>query len=293
MTFTAAVTQRYPSLDRRSFTAVTSQADQKWNPLNFLPPGTPFKQTEWPNPRGRSPISAQFTWTQNSKLPEPIRTVFRLPVTFRTWRQNPNLVATNSQSWVFQNPSALHLAAAPPAKPVFNYDWPNPRGHRRNVTEKTHIDYFVYLQAQFYGDPNQPPPNYDFPNPRGYTPNIDLRTWIQTSNIVVTTTFDTPFNQTEFPNPLQSNSYILRDWNQNLLETTFSLPIFAPFYQTSFPNPRGPKFPIELRSTYTTRVPPPVQGIVGVVDLTDKSTIKLTLSDVSVTSLTLDNKPVE
>jgi hypothetical protein len=57
-----------------------------------------------------------------------------------------------------------------------------------------------------------------------------------------------PFNQDDWPNPVQvTYPTQLRSWRQNLLETTLRV-VAAPFNQDDWPNPTPPIYPIQLRT---------------------------------------------
>lgn len=105
--------------------------------------------------------------------------ILRPPLITRIWPRDPNGVAVNAQTAVWQNPLLNTLAgqdkffgAGGPT-----YDYPNPRGYPFPIVNRTIALFPLQLigKDQFFGAGG---PTYDYPNPRAPAYPSDLRTWI-------------------------------------------------------------------------------------------------------------------
>ncbi len=138
-------------------------------------PGTPFFQTDWPNPvRSKQAAVTQQTWTDSFKL--PLQQV--LPPRQTDWpvpagpRRGIDLI-----TWL--NPA---LFTVPPEIPnVMNYDWPNPRAPGWPVDLRTWLQPLTPSAMVFV--PEKAPNQTDWPNPR--SPRRGNQDWVAGSTWVI------------------------------------------------------------------------------------------------------------
>jgi hypothetical protein len=119
--------------------------------------GTPFFQTDWPNPvRAKEAVVTQLTWTDSFKLPlqqdlPPHQTDWPVPTGPRR--------ALDLITWV--NPA---LFSVPPEVPnVMNYDWPNPRASGWPIDLRTWLQPLTPSAMAFV--PELGRNQYNWPNP--------------------------------------------------------------------------------------------------------------------------------
>lgn len=211
----------------------------------------PFSQTDWPVPRGSTPSVELKTYVDGSE----------------TWLLKDQFFGA-------------------PGQPPNQSDWPNPRSATPAIELRTDVDplEFWLLQDSFFGPPGKAP-SFDWPNPRGPVFPITLRTlalglqqstlqpstappivpidWPNPIRRVVVPTGNlthlfyyiqdqtVPYAQTDWPNPSKGPGYPvdLRTWLVNLQQSTLSIPpVVLPYNQFDWPNPRGPIYPVALRT---------------------------------------------
>lgn len=166
----------------------------------------PFRQTEWPVPKGRLfPLELRTLADYALPIEPPIRALFPLydwpnprgplyPVFLRTWIDT------------FKLPLQGEL-------PPRQLDWPNPRGPLYPSILR------VYFASSLPNEPPEPPPPtppasfVPPPNPVGRAFPVALRTWtISTLRFIGQ---DRPGRQTNWPNPVRAkrdiNRYISND----------------------------------------------------------------------------------
>lgn len=185
-------------------------------PAQTAPPGSPFYQNKWDNPRG------------------PVGSVALL-----TWVQSVNLALLGKDKF---------FGAGGPT-----YDYPNPRAPERSIELRTWVhglDIPLYGADVFPGRAGGPA--YDWPNPRGPERSIDLRTWTVPYNFALNATPFQLFGSRNFdqPNPRGYwHSNLLHNWVHGtqiqLSDHTFGLGGHPNF---DWPNPQPPRYALDLRT---------------------------------------------
>ncbi len=235
-------------------------------------PGQAPANRDWPNPRAPQRSIDLLTWAQGFQaLLQP--TIAYLPSGVTGWH-NPqqSARAVGLHSFVNQfNIQLKNIAAALP--PQRNYDWPNPRGARRSLTELTWIGQVVpydnyvlrqplitpqrardvsaaiYSQARVWqnrllttlGTPAAPKPTalYDWPNPRAPAHAISLRSWarslpVQFEPLYMPSVAEWANNPAGVP---RANLY---NWAQGFRALLDTVPAIPPPTNYNWPNPQAP-----------------------------------------------------
>lgn len=224
---------------------------QTWAPSPLLPllnagSETPFKNFDYPNPRGKSyPVGLRthvaYVVT-NTDAPFAQRD-WSLPV--------PRPVMRDLRMFV---DDLRQLLASVDALPFRAADWPLPR------PKATWVDLRAYEwppQFQLVGLDALPHRQRDWPMPRGKSYPNDLRTWVQ----IVDAAFveRAPNRQAHWPLPTgRAYPPALRTWLHGrdfLLIDLMSGGVGRPVTNDDWPLPQGKPFPVDLR-TY-------VRGLVG------------------------------
>lgn len=169
----------------------------------------PFKNTEWPNPRGAT--RANQGWTQNALSAKPfVNSDWPLPrsanrsADLRTWVQSP------------------YVPAAVVQAPFSQQDWTNPRGASRSAITWTQSPAIPAAVVQ------SPFSQTDWSNPRGVSRSA--LTWTQS----LAAFLQVPFKPQEWSNPRQASRAALT-WTQS---PYVPAPVAAPFTPIDWPNPK-------------------------------------------------------
>ncbi len=191
----------------------------------------PFNQDDWTNP-----VIEPFPIDLRTFAP-PTRTVFlHKPFNQDDW-PNPFGLERPLQDW-------LQRAILGTQDPFLPVDWQNPRGPGFPGQD--------WLQAPSLalttGNPFLPP---DLPNPRGPDFPVELRTWLAPDRLILIGQDSIYGGPGQVPtydwtNPSLGPQLPVRDW---VLGTSLGLRLTGnPFFPPDLPNPRGPGFPIDLRT---------------------------------------------
>lgn len=185
----------------------------------YLQTTAPFYQTQWPNP----PLAAQPATSLRTHL-DPLKLTLLVPFAQTDWPLPPRAAPypISLRTHIERNISLLNgqdtIYGANGQVPT--YDWQNPRGPLRGN------QYFVDRNLAalngkdtIYGA-NGEVPAYDWQNPRGYQYAITLRTWTEHNTPLL-------YGQDTFFGEMGQGPANL-DW----------------------PVPKGPVFPIDLRTFY-------------------------------------------
>ena len=240
-------------------------------PTPFDGGAKPFLQSVWPNPVLRLP--AALTWVNT--FPPPFDGGVK-PFLQSDW-SNPRAPVPRALGLDVLNVLALLSPDKPFTAPLL----PNPRG----------AEFPVALRSWSAQIPPAPPTqtpflNYDFPNPRGAKPipltfavgaplpfeggekpvglaAVTLPTRAAVAppltdppNLLGTTlgAVFKPFAQTNWPNPVLARVVPRETAQENLMAAPGLRP--GPFQTPFQPNPRGPEFPIVLRTWVDSGLPP-------------------------------------
>ena len=211
----------------------------------------PFNVSDWPVPKGSSPVSTLRTWIQTLNLLAGTDTFFGLAghPTFDWPNPKGYTPSTSLKTWIQELLPTLAgqdqffgLAGKP------NFDWPNPRGPVPAIDLKTWVKNLTYLigSDQFFGLAGHP--TFDWPNPRGYVPSIELRTWIERYKLELIGKDQLPELNVQWPNPRAAARAIeLLTWLEH-----YKLELIGqdqlPELNVQWPNPRGYVPAIELRT---------------------------------------------
>lgn len=211
----------------------------------------PFKQGDWPNPRGYTFPSDLRTFINAAEVQLIGKDQFFGAPGERTPPDQPNptlgkridlthvLNLLNSTlGIVFPYPFSLQ-------------DQPNPRGYIYPNELRTFLNAMesqLIGKDQMFGAPGQVP-QYDFPNPQPVRRSYDVGGGV--ANLLETTlsAIQPPFFQIDWPNPRGPQR--LTDMHAaltNLLTNTLGIVVQAPFVQLDWPNPQVANRAIELRT---------------------------------------------
>jgi len=210
-------------------------------PPPLLAAPQPFSQIDWQNPRGTVRSIELRTHIQTRKTYYVDR-FFGLGGKPNFDQPNPT-GPRRGVSLIDQTSSGLALLTAAPPLPDNRplKDWPNPRGaafpaYLRGYTQAATVRFIG--KDRFFGLGGKP--NFDWPNPRGAVPAITLRTIAQ--NALTTGPFPTPFTQNDYPNPRRVVPGVsLKDFAPTQLPLTAK-----PFLQSDYQNPRAYPRAIDL-----------------------------------------------
>lgn len=197
---------------------------------NQYPSGKPFKQDDYPNPRGYVPAVDVRSWTLSS---DPNRYQSGQPFNQSDW-PNPRgyVQPADIRNWTFSSDPNKYL------QPFNQDEWPNPRGASRSIelygfTGGLNTNLVVVVA------PPKPFAQTDWQNPRGYA---QPSAWTFSTDPKLYPS-GKPFLQGDWPNPVRATNRH-QDWtvatNPNRYQSG------APFNQSDYPNPRGAARGIDL-----------------------------------------------
>ncbi len=250
----------------------------------------PYLQTDWPVPRGyQHPVSLR-TWTDSFKLP---LTTVRAPYLQADWpvpkaakgvlqdfcppvplpiQTAVAVVYTLSSSAEVSGPefridqnyvratrlgSPITVLTTVSGTPFAQKDWPNPRGIRNPQ------DWQLRTPPQLLATIKPPYTQFDWPVPRGAKPGV--QDWVTGASLALATVDLSPATEISWPSFTQDRTSV---WATALgSPRLLFVPVVSPATIVfDWPNPRGPIFPISLRTwsdsfklPLTTVRPPSIQ----------------------------------
>lgn len=152
----------------------------------------PFRQADWPVPKGRPPLNLSWTGWYDGELIGRDQFPFRI----RDWPLHARDAPPAAQDWI----SGLNLSLLVPAqRPFSQYDWPLPQAApwpHRSVVDRPVFLAYEFLDL-FYGDPGQVLA-LDWPLTPGPRQPAD---YSYISNAYAALYPPPPFNQLVWPSP--------------------------------------------------------------------------------------------
>lgn len=193
-----------PKRQRRSIDALSWSSNDLTIRLPVAPVTSPFFVSDWPNPRGRTPLNTSFTSNYaiddsppfaQRDWPNPVRakrntdglswedelntllfTAPGVPFSQLDW-PNPVRAKRSTEGLSWQDELNTLLFTAPVTMPFRQLSWPNPLGKTGSITLRGFVQAsaFWMLKDTFYGAPGQPPVFTPPINPRGPQYPMELR----------------------------------------------------------------------------------------------------------------------
>jgi hypothetical protein len=167
----------------------------------------PYAQYDWPNPIAPYRLEQTWTWAYNQNLIGQDAMIKSSQITDLPPRDFARLL----QTWI-QNTN-LALLTAPPVVQVTigQREWPVPRGAEPDWRRSWEWSY----NKNLIGQDQFPSRQFDWPNPQ--TPQQAIQTWINQTNLLLTTAPTKPFTQTDWPLPPAPQQAALGwAWSYNL-----------------------------------------------------------------------------